>query len=304
MIVKSTFLGQGCSWFRDRNEPAENDCTAPEPANGLGFELYEWSKGWRYSKYFICNIGQENGRFFPRVSSSQFPATKASTFATSKLGARVEASMKRIGFNLQRVSLGDSDSVLLGTWGNGFNQPFVQWGEIYEAADGREVLKWSTDLFLYTMRMIDENPRVWSVQIPAVVENMLYLAEANLKQSLLTMPRELSWDEMQLEKIPHPVLRFQDKDAALISRDSGEVIGIQSVPCETLINVAYDVNDSLTDAELDTALAKICDTFVELSTISVKSFFEASELEVTNFFDVFGCDEGDIYPLASHLAAS
>jgi hypothetical protein len=304
MIVRSTMLGQGCSWFRDRGEPAENDCTAPEPAGILNFELYEWTELWHYSKYFICDYSRDEVGFFPILGSSKITPTKALTFTNSRLGPRIEASLSRIGFQLSRFGFGEPDSMLLGTWGNGIQQPFIQWGEIYESDKGEEVLKWTTDLFYYTTRMRDEHPRVWSVHIPAVIENMLYLAEANIKTSWFTLARELSWDGISLERIPHPVIRFRDKDAAIISRNVEQGTMTQSVRCDTTISVAYDVGESLSDYELDIVMTKICDTFVELSSISVKSFAYAAELEEGNFFDVFGCDVGDIYPLASHTPQS
>ena len=301
MVVRSTMFGQGCSWFRDRGEPEENDCTALEPARELNFEVYEWAETWRYSKYLISDYSKDKGKFFPILGSSKFQLEEALTFTKSQLGPRVEASLARIGFQISRYGFGEPDSMLLGTWGNGIQQPFVQWGEIYRVDGGGEVLKWTTDLFFYSTRMRDEHPRVWSVHIPCVIENMLYLAEANIKSSWLTSARELSWDGISLERIPHPVIRFQDEDAAILSRKADQGTTVQSVRCETTISVAYDVSDKLTDSELDIVLTKICDTFVELSTISVKSFAQGADLEEANFFDVFGCDVGDIYPLASHL---
>ena len=130
---------------------------------------------------------------------------------------------------------------------------------------------------------------------------MLYLSEANLKQSMLTLPRESSWEGLPLEKLPHPVLRFQDRDAAIIARQSADGNVIHSIPCPTVINVAYDINDDFTDSELDQVLGKVCDTFVELSTASVTCFIQAIELEDLNYLDVFGCNVGSILPLASHL---
>jgi hypothetical protein len=301
MIVKSTLLGQGCSWFRDRNEPEANDCTAPEPAAGLGFEIYEWTKTWKYSKYFICGIGKQGERFFPKYSSSQFPATKALTFRNSVLGSRILESFKRIGIGGDFYSFGEPDSMFLGTWKNAYEMPFVQWGEIYGAEDGSEVLKWSTDLFFYSVDLIEEDPRAWSIHIPALIENMLYLSEANLKQSMLTLPREGSWDDLSIDKIPHPVLRFQANDAAIVARPSENGTLIRSVPCRTVVNVAYDISDILSDSELDLVLGKVCDTFIELSTASLTCFIQAIELENLNYLDVFGCDVGQILPLASHL---
>ena len=118
---------------------------------------------------------------------------------------------------------------------------------------------------------------------------------------MLTLLPEDSWHGLPLEKIPHPVLRFQDHDAAIVVRSEGQGAKVRSVRVPTVINVAYDITDNLSDSELALVLSKACDTFIELSTASVTCFIQAIERENTNYRDVFCSDEGEIYPLASQL---
>jgi hypothetical protein len=290
MILKTTFIGNGTAWFRDQGEPRENDVTAPEAAEGFGFQLPEsdFPDTRGYSKYFI-HARKVNGR--QRAGwSRQFDYVKSKPISESRLAPRVEQAFNNIGLNVMRFPVGENAQELVGFWGNEHGMPFIQYGKIFETADGVEFLSWNTDIFLNSKKLSDRPADSWALKIPALVEAMMYLSEAPLKQSLLTMSRSASSAFFGVPEkiIPHPGIAFNEGGYAMVvSKQSSGEIGLELFNCPTTISACYDISEKLSDGELQIVMGTLSDAFVSLSSQTVTAYDAADHTEETGLMDLW-----------------
>jgi hypothetical protein len=275
MILKTTFMGNGTAWFRDPGEPRENDVTAPEAAEGFGFQLPEsdFPDTRGYSKYFI-HAREVDGKPFPGWSR-QFDYVKSKPISESRLAPRIEQAFENIGLSVFRFPVGEGAQELVGYWNNEYGFPFVQYGQIWETSDGVEYLAWFTDIFLNTKKLSDCPADSWALKIPALVEAMMYLAEAPLKQSLLTMSRSVSsaFEGVAEKRIPHPGIAFNEGGYAMVVRKyDDEQISLAEFTCPTTISACYDISEELNDEELEITIETLSNAFISLSSQTVTAW--------------------------------
>jgi hypothetical protein len=276
MILRTTFWGNGTAWFRDPGEPKINDVTAPEAAEGFGFELpeSEFPDTRGYSKYFIHALEGDDGKTWPGWSR-QFDYVKSKPISESRIAPRIEQAFENIGLKVFRFPVGEGAQEFLGYWNNEYGFPFVQYGRIWETSDGVEYLAWFTDIFLNTKKLSDCPADSWALKIPALVEAMMYLAEAPLKQSLLTMSRSVSsaFEGVAEKRIPHPGIAFNEGGYAMVVRKyDDEQIGLELFTCPTTISACYDISEELNDEELEITIETLSNAFVSLSTQTLTAF--------------------------------
>ena len=295
MILNTTFMGNGTAWFRDPGEPKENDVTAPEASMGFGFELddSEFPDTRGYSKYFIHAFKDDEGNLRPGWSR-QFAYAKSKSLSESRLASRIEKAFEAIGLKISRTGTRSPDDEFVGFWQNDIGIPFVQYGGIFESDEGVESLVWSTDIFLNSKKISEQPADSWALKIPSLVEAMMYLAEAPLKQSFFTMSREISetFEGVRPENIPHPGIGFNEAGFALVAaKEANGDIGLRRFACPTVIDACYDVSENLSDQELIIVMEALSNAFVSLSTQTCTAFdssFTADDTGLMSFFEATG----------------
>jgi hypothetical protein len=291
MILNTAFLRNGSEWFRDPGEPITNDVTAAEAAEGFGFELTKSdipeTRG--YSKYFIHAREGDDGK--PRAGwSRQWDYVKAKTLQESRLSPRVQKAFRELGLNINSFPQGEDATDFVGLWINEYEIPFVQYGQFYETADGTEFMTWNVDIFLNSKRMSDLPADSWALKIPSLVEAMMYLAEAPLKQSWLPMSRSASsaFKGVAAKNIPHPGIAFNEGGYAMVVNAQHEgQLGLELFTCPTTISASYDIAENLDDEELKIVLETVSNSFVSLSTQTVTAFDSKNHTEETGLMDLW-----------------
>jgi len=288
MILNTVMLGNGTAWFRDPGEPEENDVTAPEVAQHFGFENTEFSVLSGYSKYF-AHVKESDGRKFPHWSTKE-SYVKRKNLSQSRLASRVERCFEELGLKINRIGVNSNDEELASIWLNEYRYPFIQWGEILENKEGVEFLNWNTDIFLNSKKLSEQPSDSWALKIPALVEAMMYLAEAPLKQSMLTMSRSASsaFSGVSPDKIPHPAIKFNENGHALVvATNTDGYLTEERFSCPTVITASYDVSEKLDDNELLVVMETLVNAFVSLSTQTMTAFDSAYHTEETGLMNLW-----------------
>ena len=121
----------------------------------------------------------------------------------------------------------------------------------------------------------------------------MYLAEAPLKQSHLTMSRKdsLIFENVRKELLAHPILMFTENGCAMLAEANGDQIKLNKFQTGITVTAGFKISNELSDTEFQTVVISIIETFTTLSSESIiayESISSNSNSEFPNLFQMSG----------------